>query len=287
MRPTEPVPLLLLMEASPSADLHTCKSCHNQFTGIYCNLCGEKIIQPSDRSFKKFLSNILIAITFADSKFVKTLWLVLKNPGFVSYEFANGRTIKYLKPISLFFVLNLVYFLFPVIQLFNASLNTQMLSPFSDFIRPIVARKMVVEHLDLASFALLYGAKSTSLAKLMVMLFVVLASLPLNFLYRKKNRYFTDHVGYAVELACFNLFINTMVLAVIASIAGFGHYLNEMMLTAIFVTTNLYFLIRSGSTFYHETGWRLLLKSVLMIGFLKLALEVYRLILFFVTMWSL
>ena len=78
-----------------------------------------------------------------------------------------------------------------------------------------------------------------------------------------------------------------MVLAVIASIAGFGHYLNETMLTAIFVTTNLYFLIRSGSTFYHETGWRLLLKSVLMIGFLKLALEVYRLILFFVTIWSL
>lgn len=278
------------MEPSPvdaSAESHLCKSCGNQFTGYYCNQCGEKVLQPSDRSFKKFLSNILIAVTFADSKFVKTLWLILKNPGFVSFEFANGRTVKYLKPISLFFVLNLVYFLFPVIQLFNASLNTQMLSPFSDFIRPIVAKKMVVEHLDLASFSILYGTKSTSLAKLMVMLFVVLASLPLNFLYRKRNRYFTDHVGYAVELACFNLFINTMVLAVFASLAGVGQYLNETVLTAIFITTNLYFLIRSGRIFYHESGWRLLLKSVLMIGLLKLALEIYRLILFFVTIWSL
>jgi len=118
------------------------------------------------------------------------------------------------------------------------------------------------------------------------MLFVVLASLPLNFLYRKKNRYFTDHVGYAVELACFNLFVNTMVLAVFASLAGVGHYLNETVLTAIFITTNLYFLIRSGKTFYHENGWRLLVKSVLMIGLLKVALEVYRLILFFMTIWS-
>jgi hypothetical protein len=275
------------MDVSPNIDLHACKSCGNQFPGVYCNQCGEKVIEPSDRSFKKFLSNILIAVTFADNRFVKTLWLMLKNPGFVSNEFASGRTVKYLKPISLFFVLNLVYFLFPVIQLFNASLNTQMLSPFSDFIRPIVAKQMVLDHLDLSSFALLYGTKSTSLAKLMVMLFVVLASLPLNFLYRKKNRFFTDHVGYAVELACFNLFVNTMVLAVLASVSGVGHYLNETVLTAIFITTNLYFLVRSGRTFYKETSWRLLLKSVLMIGFLKVALELYRLILFFMTIWSL
>jgi hypothetical protein len=275
------------MSSNPGLEQHVCKSCHNTFIGVYCNQCGEKVLQPADRSFQKFLSNILLAITFADSKFVRTLWLVIKSPGFVSFEFASGRTVKYLKPISLFFVLNLVYFFFPVIQLFNASLNTQILSPFSDLLRPIVARKMVVDHLNLDSFAMIYNLKSVSLAKLLVMVFVILSSLPLNFLYRKRNRYFTDHVGYAVELACFNLFINTMVLAVIASLAGFGHYLNETLLTAIFITTNLYFLIRSGRTFYGEKGWRLLLKSVLMIGLLKVALEIYRLILFFVTMWSL
>jgi hypothetical protein len=272
---------------SPNLEQHVCKSCQNTFIGIYCNQCGEKIIQPADRSFQKFLSNILIAITFADNRFVKTLWLVIKSPGFVSAEVANGRSVRYLKPISLFFVLNLVYFIFPVIQLFNASLNTQLISPFSDMLRPIVAKKMVVDHLDLSSFAMIYNLKSVSLAKLMVMVFVVLASLPLNFLYRKRNRFFTDHVGYAVELACFNLFINTMVLAVFASLAGIGHYLNETLLTAVFLTTNMYFLIRSGRTFYNEKGWRLLLKSILMIGLLKAALEVYRLILFFVTMWSL
>jgi hypothetical protein len=272
---------------SPNLEQHVCKSCQNIFAGIYCNMCGEKIIQPADRSFRKFLSNILIAITFADNRFVKTLWLVIKSPGFVSFEVANGRTVNYLKPISLFFVLNLVYFIFPVIQLFNASLNTQLISPFSELLRPIVAKKMVADHLDLSSFAMIYNLKSVSLAKLMVMIFVVLTSLPLNFLYRKKNRFFTDHVGYAVELACFNLFINTMVLAVFASLAGVGQFLNETALTAVFVTTNLYFLIRSGKTFYHETGWRLLVKSVLMIGMLKAALEVYRLILFFMTMWSL
>jgi hypothetical protein len=121
----------------------------------------------------------------------------------------------------------------------------------------------------------------------MVMVFVVLGSLPLNLLFWKKNRFFSDHVSYVVELACFNLFINAIMLSILVALFGGGKYLNEAILTGVFISTNLYFLLRSGHEFYEENGWRLILKSVLMILFLKLALEVYRAILFFVTMWSL
>jgi Protein of unknown function (DUF3667) len=270
-----------------STETHTCKSCGNHFVGDYCNQCGEKVLRAADRSFKTFLSNILIAITFADSKMIKTLWLVIKKPGFVSYEVANGRRVNYLKPISLFFVLNLVYFFFPVIQLFNASLNTQLISPLGKFFQTIVAHKIIDLKMNVASFSLVYNLKTTSLAKLMVMVFVVIASLPLNLLYWKKNRYFTDHVGYTVELACFNLFINAIILSIFAAFLGAGKYLDETVLTVIFISTNLYFVLRSGYQFYGEKGWRLILKSVIMILFLKLSLEIYRTVLFFVTVWSL
>lgn len=272
---------------------HTCKSCGNEFEGNYCNLCGEKVLHASDRSFKKLLSNILESITFADSKLLKTLWLNLSRPGFVSKEFIEGRRINYLKPLSLFFVLNLVYFLFPVIQLFNASLNTQLASPLrslpvlSTLFQRIVASKTVSMGMDLASFSLIYNLKTVGFAKLMVMVFVVIGSLPLNLLYRKRNRFFTDHVGYMVELACFNLFVNAIVLSILAGFFGIGKYLNELSLTIIFISTNLYFLIRSGFEFYDEKGWRLILKSMLMVVVLKIALEFYRLVLFFVTIWSL
>jgi hypothetical protein len=271
-----------------TSETHTCKSCANHFIGNYCNQCGEKILRPADRSFKAFLSNILIAITFADSKMIKTLWLVLKKPGFVSYEFANGRRINYLKPISLFFVLNLIYFFFPVIQLFNASLKTQLGSPLGKILyQNIVAHRVLDLKMAVPSFELIYNLKTASLAKLIVMVFVVIASLPLNLLYWKKNRYFTDHVGYTVELACFNLFVNAIVLSLFAAFLGAGKYLDETVLTVIFICTNLYFVLRSGHQFYGEKGWRLILKSIVMILFLKLSLEIYRAILFFVTLWSL
>lgn len=263
---------------------HICKSCGNQFIGIYCNRCGEKILQPKDRSFKTFLSNILIAVTFADSKLAKTLWLMVKRPGFVSREFAEGRRVKYLKPLSVFFVLNLIYFLFPLIQLFNASLITQLRAPYNKLVQHTVASKMVSMGVnDIQAFSLIYNQKTEGLAKMMVMVFVILASLPLNLLYSKKNRYFTDHVGYQVELACFNLLINAILLTTIVKVFGLGNYLNESTLTLIFVSTNFYFLLRSGAIFYNEEGWRLILKSILMIAVLKLVLEAYRAILFFVT----
>lgn len=271
----------------PTLDDNTCKSCGHVFTGEYCNLCGEKILLPSDRSFKKLMSNILIAITFADSKFIRTLWLIIKKPGELSKDFAEGRRVKHLPPLSLFFVLNLVYFFFPVIQLFNASLNTQLLSPLNELYRTIIANKLIALKMDVASFSLIYNIKSTSLAKLMVMVFVVVASLPLNLLYSKRNRYFTDHIGYMVELACFNLFINALLLTLFAKFLWLGSYLNETVLTAIFISTNLYFLFRSSNIFYYEKGWKLILKSALMIIVLKLALEVYRAVLFFVTISSL
>ena len=266
--------------------IYTCKSCGNAFSGNYCNQCGEKVLKPSDSSFKTLLSSILIAVTFADNKMIKTLWHVLKSPGFISKEFTEGRRVNYLKPISLFFVLNLIYFFFPLIQLFNASLNTQLLSPLKNFYQSIIAHKIVDLQMDVASFSLIYNLKSTGLAKLMVMVFVVLGSLPLNLLYWKKNRYFTDHVSYVVELACFNLFINAILLTILATFFGLGHYLNEETLTAIFICTNLYFLLRSSYLFYEERSWRLVLKSALMILCLKVALEVYRAILFFVTISS-
>ena len=267
--------------------VHTCKSCNNEFSGNYCNNCGEKVRVSADRTLRSLVNDIVKAVTFADNKFARTLWLMLSKPGFVSSEFANGRTVRYLSPIQVFFVLNLVYFLFPIVQLFNASLTTQMIAPLGFLLKETIAHKMASIHMNFESFALVYNLKTVSLAKLLVMVFVVFASIPLNFLYRKRNRYFTDHFGYAVELACFNLFVNAIMVDVVTSIVPIGRYMGEGVVTGLFITTNLYFLVRSSHTFYHERGWRLFLKSALMILFLKVALELYRMILFFVTIWSL
>jgi hypothetical protein len=275
---------------------HTCKSCGNTFVGLYCNLCGEKVIEPKDRSFKNFIGNFLSAITLADNRFLKTLWLTIKNPGFLSKEYANGRRVNYLRPLQMFFVLNLVYFLFNVLQLFNSTLKTQMYYMFhSPMVRGMVNQRVSDEGISLTGFAMIYNEKTTVLAKLLIVVFVWLASLPLSLIFRKKNRYFTDHVALSVELACFNIFVNAILLSGILLVLSkifkwsgttLGDYLNDTTLTVIFISTNLYFIYRAARTFYGQTGKSLVVKSVLGIIGLFLALEAYKLLLFFVTFYT-
>lgn len=275
---------------------HICKTCGNVFVGLYCNICGEKVIEAKDRSFKNFIGNFLTAITLADNRFLKTLWLTIQNPGFLSKEYANGRRVKYLRPLQVFFVLNLVYFLFPVLQLFNSTLRTQMYFLFhSPMIRGMVNQRLSDEGISLTGFAMIYNEKTTILAKLLIVVFVWIASLPLSIIFRKKNRYFTDHVALSVELACFNIFVNAILLSGILLVLSkifmwsgttFGDYLNDTTLTIIFISTNLYFIYRSARTFYDQKGKSLIIKSVLGIIGLFLALEAYKLLLFFVTFYT-
>ena len=136
------------------------------------------------------------------------------------------------------------------------------------------------------SFAILYNQKTGGLAKMLVILFVVITSLPLNLIYRARNRYFTDHVGLSVELVCFN-FLIILLTTLILNIAGVGGYVDESVLTGIFISLNLYFLVRAGRTFYEEKPVMIVVKSLLMIGVIRISVEVYRIILFYVTLAAL
>jgi len=82
--------------SEPTLSSHQCKSCGNHFTGYYCNLCGEKIIEPKERKFKAVISNVLMATSIVDNKFLKSLCLTIKRPGFLSREYADGRRVMYM-----------------------------------------------------------------------------------------------------------------------------------------------------------------------------------------------
>ena len=264
-----------------------CKSCGNAFKGTYCNLCGEKINIPEERSFKKILNTLMIAVLNVDSKAIKSLGYVLFKPGFLSGEISNGRTVGYVRPMALFFVLNLVYFLFPLIQLFNATWKTQLGSFYGSWVLRLSLHRMLEMDLPRSAFELMYNEKTVGYAKLMVIVFAVLATLPINALYRKSGKFFGDHLNLMVELACFNLFINALVITLIARILPIGAYLNDNILSVFFLGTNLYFLIRSGFRFYDGSVKQVLINSLIMVGVLKAALEAYRFLLFLLTINSL
>jgi len=280
---------------NPASDqlepIHTCKSCGNRFQGTFCNRCGEKVLEPKDPA------EVIMANFASAQRFFRSLMLIITRPGFLSKEYVNGRRVNYTKPLQVFFVLNLVYFLFPLVQLFNTSLNTQMrLRTHSPLVRKMVEEKLRAENLSYQAYNLMYNEKSTGMAKMLIIVFILFAALPTSFIYWKKNRKFNDHLTLSVELAAFNLVMNAILLQLFVFVvnkvlhwtnSGWQQYLNDYTLTIIFILTNLYFLFAAGRTFYNQKGYQLIIKAFLGLFGLFIALELYRLMLFLVTFWSL
>ena len=96
-----------------TSTIHTCKNCGNQFTGKYCNVCGEKVYTDHDKSIAHFLEDALHFITHLEGTLITTLKTILTKPGRLSYDYCHGIRKKYFKPLSFFMLLVILYLLFP------------------------------------------------------------------------------------------------------------------------------------------------------------------------------
>ena len=123
-----------------------CQSCGYNFYGKYCSNCGEKQFSREDLSLKKSFKNFIFSISNIDSNLFKSLVLLLKKPGFLTKEYLNGKRTLYLKPLQLFLLINLLYFLiqpFTIAQGFNNTLNSQIHRQiYSSLTRKIIETKL-------------------------------------------------------------------------------------------------------------------------------------------------
>jgi hypothetical protein len=71
----------------------TCPSCGAKTVGQFCSACGEKEITERDYSLGHYLQEIITAVTLLESKALRSLWLVVSKPGFLSNEYFSGRRV--------------------------------------------------------------------------------------------------------------------------------------------------------------------------------------------------
>ncbi|GCC50130.1 DUF3667 domain-containing protein [Chryseotalea sanaruensis] len=272
----------------------TCLTCDNKFQGKYCGRCGEKILLPEEKSIREVLGGILNAFTFLEGKFIRTLSLIIKNPGKLSKDFAAGIRQPYMKPVSIFFVANFIFFLFPFMTSNSLSTPLQYQSTmlvYGKYAKSIIDSKIVDEQIAFEVLAKRYKTKSDSLAKMLIVIMVLLAAIPLALLNYSSKRYFADHVYLSFELNAYFLFVNMIGLSIFL-----------MMLVAVFDMLQLpplqisdkffgfvsplillYFIIRGFKTHYGYKWVTATYKSLLMLLSLYIANIIYKGILFYIS----
>jgi hypothetical protein len=268
-----------------------CKSCDNQFNGNYCNNCGEKEIKPKDRTLKHLLSQIVNAFTFADGKFLNTLKSITLRPGRFSKDYVEGKRVKYMTPVSIFFLANLIYFLFPLINTFTTSLYIQTNSfSYRSITEKIVEEELEQRNLSYTEFEEIYNNKTAELSRMLLIVFVFMLCIWNAFVHiGSKRKYFADHLVFSFELMTFTILI---VIQFYGLISLLGRFIGVTFLGNNFYTSTsavillIYFYFFGERNFYQVGYGRAILNVLLSIFGYALILMLYRFILFFVTIWA-
>ena len=92
------------------APLTHCENCGTELRGHYCSNCGQAAIDYR-RSFRHVIVDVLDSFLNWDSKFVRTIGLLLWKPGWLTNQFVDGRRVRFLHPLRLYLLVSIVFFL--------------------------------------------------------------------------------------------------------------------------------------------------------------------------------
>src|SRR5690242_9057720 len=88
-----------------------CPSCGHAFAGKFCSACGEKKVAAHDFTLRHFIEESVEGFTHFDNKLLRTLRSLFFKPGSLTASFESGQRVTYMKPVQLFIISNLVFFI--------------------------------------------------------------------------------------------------------------------------------------------------------------------------------
>lgn len=102
---------LVSTQSSGASSFGECGNCKTPLAGPFCSQCGEKKFSARDYSVVHIADEILGEFTHLDTKFLRTLKVLLTKPGELSRAYFHGGRSRYTKPLTLFVIINIIFFL--------------------------------------------------------------------------------------------------------------------------------------------------------------------------------
>ena len=199
-----------------------CKHCGNEFTGNYCNICGEKVYHEHHKKLSHLFEEVIHFLTHFEGSLLTTFKTVCTKPGKFSLDYCNGIRKRYFKPVSFFFVLVILYLLFPRFQGLNMKLDTYVTKQygFTWASIPLVKAKMKTRHVEFPALAKSYNSKSSSISKIGLFFLIPLAASLVLLLFLSAKKHFFDHFIISLELSALFIALHFLVVPFISFISG-------------------------------------------------------------------
>lgn len=266
----------------------TCKNCGHKLQGNYCPVCGEKRFDAKQLSVKHFAEEAFEGLVHFDNKFFRTLKSLFIKPGQLSLDYVEGRRTGYMKPIPLFLVINLLFFVLIRSNPFSLNLyNYITFSPFTKFNTvAIVHDKVAYLGITQATYGYIFNERMRSESKELIFVFIPFYAAMCWLFFVTYKRLIVEHLIFATHFVVFilcwyflQIYLIVLPLLLIPKIRDsldFDYFFS--IFTSVVV--GAYFAIANRRFYKTRIVWSLL--TGLLVGFTFLGLiQVYRILLFF------
>jgi len=140
-------------------------------------------------------------------------------PGKYSLEYTNGSRKKYFKPVSLFFLLVILYLLFPLFEGLNMKLKYYESNfLFGEFVHAKVQRLMAEKNMTHEEISEAFHKAGEKTSKFLLFLIVPVMALVARLFLFKRKKYYFDHLIFSLEVSSFYLLWGFLLLPLITFI---------------------------------------------------------------------
>ena len=270
-----------------------CPTCHYKFKGDYCYNCGEKAVDLNEHAVKKYLTDALDAFTHFDGKFFKTVKYLLAYPGKLTVEYFAGRRAKLMKPLQLYLVVALLYFIFmKAFDFFYNHLEYVIAQQdfFSLKVRELALKKATAEGKSLETFAHDFNHAAQDNAKVFVFLMIPLLALFLFLLFYRNYKKYVPHLIFATHYFTFYLISWALYTTFVAGPLMNNHqgwfYDHREWLWAVIIVMNALYLVLALRRVYANNWIWSIVKGLIISQLLIYTGTAYKLFITFFTLWT-
>jgi hypothetical protein len=194
-----------------------CANCGSSAVGRYCAECGQAAPTSSDYSLRAHAADFFEQLTTLDGRVVRTLRTLLTQPGLLTADHLEGRRGRYLRPLQLFLLVNvLLFFAAPRVPLFSYSLAKYTLHapPSPSLVRSLVVRAAPAGDREAREeYARAFDKRVEAQRKSLILLFVPALAFVLLVVFHRRRaagsdevrtpRRYGEHVVFALHLLAF------------------------------------------------------------------------------------
>ena len=180
-----------------------CGNCGAVLTGPYCSQCGEKKLTAKDYSLAHLLEETLDVLTHFDSRFLRTLKVLFTKPGELSNAYFRGGRSRYTKPLTVFVILNIVFFIIqPHTFLLHDKYNNYIKIPTYG---ARVQKQLLATKEPEQTYAARFNTNLQNQKKSLLIFSVPLLALVMVPLFAGTRRTYAEHLVFSVQVYTFVL----------------------------------------------------------------------------------